>query len=70
VYVTTGAVVTVTEPELKLTVSVSDVVDVEASVYVNVALPVDQVTNVGNTSVELRPVIEGVTVTLAIAPPN
>ena len=70
VYVTTGAVVTVTPPEVKLMVSVSDVVDVDASVYYHVYLPAAPETNVGSTKVELRPVIDGVIVWLSSPPPN
>ena len=61
---------TVTPPELKLMVSVSDVVDVEASVYDHVYSPSASVTNVASIKVELRPVIDAVIVWLSSPPPN
>ena len=49
---------------------VRDVVDVDASVYDHVYLPEAPETNVASTKVELRPVIDGVTVWLISPPPN
>jgi hypothetical protein len=51
-------------------VSTNEVVDVEASVYVNVKSPLASVTRVLNTSAELRPEIDGVIVTFDAPAPK
>jgi hypothetical protein len=69
VYETVNAV-EVVELDENVMLSTSDVVEVDASLYVNVAVPVEPVTIVLNTSVELRPEIAGVNETFASPLPN